>query len=235
MSENHHDLRQLLIFTKPARPGHVKTRLIGDLSAVQTAQLHQAFLEDVAHRLAAGRFRLRMAWALEAEEAVPEFLLDDGREIAGLRQEGASLGERLFRGLEGAARSSQLVAAVGSDHPSLPLERVDSAFELLEAGAEVVLGPAEDGGYYLIGCRRESLHERIFEEIPWSTEEVLEATRARCGELGLRVELLPRGADVDTPEDLMAFEEWLQGEPESCPRSRCLLALWARSAAETSP
>ena len=232
MAETSFDHRQLLIFTKPARPGRVKTRLIGDLSAQQTARLHQAFVEDVAHRLADGRFLLRLAWALDAGEPVPEFPLDDGRGVPGLRQAGASLGDRLFLGLQEAARTSELVAAVGSDHPSLPLERVHRAFELLEAGADVALGPAEDGGYYLIGCRRRSLRRRIFEDIAWSTGEVFEATRARCRELGLRVEVLPPGTDVDPPEDLAAFERWLETAPEACPRTRRLLACWAPTAAE---
>ncbi|MCB1037234.1 MAG: TIGR04282 family arsenosugar biosynthesis glycosyltransferase [Acidobacteria bacterium] len=218
--------RRLLLFTKPARPGQVKTRLIGDLSAEQTAELHQAFVDDLSHRLSGGDFELQLAWALDEGEAVPAYRLPEGSSVPGLRQQGDTLGDRLFLAMEQASDSAESFAVVGSDHPSLPLERVHRAFELLEGKADVVLGPAEDGGYYLVGSRRGSLHRRIFEDIPWSSEKVLETTLERCREVGLQVELLPEGADVDTPADLTAFEGWLEKEPLACPRSRRLVARW---------
>jgi glycosyltransferase A (GT-A) superfamily protein (DUF2064 family) len=139
--------RLLLLFTKPALPGRVKTRLIGDLTAAQAADLHAAFLGDVLDRLQGGRFEMRIAWALEPGEEVPV------GPVRGEKQEGVGLGERLYGALSGAAREvgeRGAVMALGSDHPTVPLELVHRAFERVEAGAEVVLGPAEDGGYYLI-------------------------------------------------------------------------------------
>ena len=222
--------RRLLIFTKPARPGRVKTRLIGDLSAAQAARLHEAFVGDVSHRLALGAFGLRMAWALDEGDEIPDFRLDDGRPVKGFRQEGSSLGDRLFLGLREAARAADYVAAVGSDHPSLPLKRAEEAFRALEGGADVVLGPAEDGGYYLVGTSRRCLHRRIFEGIEWSTEKVLDQTLDRCRELGLEAVQLPLGADVDTPDDLTGLARWLaeNPDPDPCPRTRRLLEEWGR-------
>ena len=119
--------RRLLLFTKPAREGRVKTRLIGDLTPAQAAALHTAFLDDLLDRLEEalleGSFELRLAWALEPEEAVP------AGPLPGVRQEGSDLGERLYRALSGAAAEASAVMALGSDHPTLPLEIVHRAFE----------------------------------------------------------------------------------------------------------
>jgi rSAM/selenodomain-associated transferase 1 len=209
--------RRLLLFTKPAREGTVKTRLIGDLTAAEAAALHAAFLADLLDRLREGEFELRLAWALEGDEAVPVGA------VPGVRQEGSDLGERLYRALSAAAGEAEAVAALGSDHPTLPLELVHRAFERVEAGADVVLGPAEDGGYYLIALRAGAMAPRLFAEIAWSTDQVFPATLARCAELGLAVELLPMAADIDTPADLRRLAARMAEDDLGCPRTRSLL------------
>lgn len=209
--------RRLLLFTKPAREGRVKTRLIGDLTAAEAAGLHAAFLEDLLGRLREGDFELRLAWALDPEDEVP------AGPVPGVRQQGDDLGERLYRALSAAAAESGAVAALGSDHPALPLAIVHRAFETVEAGADVVLGPAEDGGYYLVALRAGAVARRLFEDIAWSTERVLPATLERCRELGLAVELLPEASDVDTPEDLRRLAERMAVSDLGCPRTRDLL------------
>jgi rSAM/selenodomain-associated transferase 1 len=211
--------RRLLLFTKPAREGRVKTRLIGDLTPAEAAALHGAFLADLLDRLREGELELRLAWALEAGEEVP------AGPPPGIRQEGSDLGERLYQALAGAAAEAGAVMALGSDHPTLPLELVHRAFERVEAGADVVLGPAEDGGYYLIALRAGAVAPRLFEEIAWSTGQVLAATLDRCRELGLAVELLPEASDVDTPEDLRRLAARMRaGGDLGCPRTYALLA-----------
>jgi rSAM/selenodomain-associated transferase 1 len=214
--------RRLLLFTKPARAGRVKTRLIGDLTPVEAAELHAAFLDDLLDRLRAGDFELRLAWALDPDEPLP------AGPVPGFRQLGEDLGERLYLAL---SEVPGAVAALGSDHPTLPLELVHRAFERVEAGADVVLGPAEDGGYYLIaleGGNGGAVPRRLFEGIDWSTERVLPQTLERCRELGLRVELLPMASDVDTPEDLRRLAARLAVEELGCPRTRALLGAWGR-------
>lgn len=221
--------RRLLLFTKPARPGRVKTRLVGELTPEQAARLHQAFLEDLLERLCLGSrrgaFELQIAWALDPGEAVPE---GPAPGVSGVRQEGEGLGERLFRALSAAAEEAGAVAALGSDHPTLPLEIVHRAFEAVEAGADVAVGPAEDGGYYLIALGAGAVSPRLFEGIAWSTGGVLAATLDRCRELGLEVERLPEAADVDTPDDLRRLAQRLAADPGACPRTRALLAEWGR-------
>jgi rSAM/selenodomain-associated transferase 1 len=210
--------RRLLLFTKPAREGQVKTRLIGDLTAAEAAALHAAFLADLLDRLREGELELRIAWALAPGEEIP------AGPVPGVRQEGSDLGGRLYRALADAAAEAGAVAALGSDHPTLPLELVHRAFERVESGADVVLGPAEDGGYYLIALRAGAVAPRLFAEIAWSTDQVLAATLARCRELGLAVELLPMAADVDTPEDLRRLAARMADGDLGCPRTRALLA-----------
>lgn len=214
----------MIVFSKPARAGRVKTRLIGDLTPGEAAELSAAFLGDVLERLGGGEFDLRVAWALEDGEEAPF------AEPPGERQQGSDLGERLFAALSAAGRRYPLVAAVGSDHPTLPLAHVERAFELLAGGGDLVLGPADDGGYYLVAARASALGPALFAGVPWSTERVLAETLARSRSLGLAVELLPAARDVDTPADLAALAAALAAGEDGCPRTRALLASWGRLA-----
>jgi rSAM/selenodomain-associated transferase 1 len=217
----------LLLFTKPAREGRVKTRLIGDLTAAEAAALHAAFLDDLVERLRKGDFELRLAWALDPDDPIP-----DGA-VPGIRQEGEDLGERLYRALSNAANSqADSVMALGSDHPTVPLAVIHRAFEAVEASTQpntpVAIGPAEDGGYYLIALRSDAVFRRLFEDIPWSTDRVLSQTLERCRELELQVELLPMDTDVDTPDDLRRLAARMAGGDLGCPRTWDLLRSWYR-------
>jgi rSAM/selenodomain-associated transferase 1 len=212
--------RRLLVFTKPATEGRVKTRLIGDLTPRQATDLHAAFLDDLLARLRPGHFDLRLAWALDPHEPIPS------GPFPGLRQSGGDLGERLYQALTAAAAEAPAVAALGSDHPTLPLAIVHRAFEAVESGVPVVLGPADDGGYYLIALAAGAVAPRLFAGIPWSTERVLGETLARCDELGLACELLPGASDVDTPRDLERLASRMAADDLGCPRTRELLAGW---------
>ena len=185
------------------------------------AELHEAFLSDVCAAIADGAFEAAVAWALEPSEPVPAGV--GSWELPGLRQQGADLGERIFRVLDHGARDGAHVAAVGSDHPEIRPSTLDRAFELLDGDADVVLGPTSDGGYYLIAVTASALHRRLFEEIDWSTEAVCRQTLERCAELSLVAELLPEGHDVDVPTDLEALAERLIREPDGCPATRAAL------------
>ena len=220
--------RGVVLFTKPAHPGRVKTRLIGHLSAEQACELHSAFLEDLSRRLTAGDFDLRIAWAVASREPLPPFA------VPGFRQEGNDLGERLYHGLRHVAERHRSVLAIGSDHPELPLGLVHDAFGELEKGVDVVVGPAEDGGYYLIGVRADRLVPELFRDIPWSSADVLSSTLMRCEAVGLSVRTLPVGSDVDTPQDLARLRAALRSTDLDCPHTRRLLESWARGREEAS-
>ena len=170
-----------------------------------------------------GRFDLRVAWALEPGEREPV-----GR-VRSMRQRGEDLGLRLYGALHELAMDYFLVAAVGSDHPTLSVSLVHRAFDKLSTGGDVVLGPAADGGYYLVAVSSEALSERLFRRIPWSTAGVLESTLDRCRELDLKVDLLPTVADVDTPTDLAHLIATLDRDPAvGGRRTRSLLRSWNR-------
>lgn len=223
----------LYVFTKPARPGRVKTRLIGDLEAEQTAALHAAFRDDLLERLTRGAFHLEIAWALQDDEPVPQTYLP------GHRQEGADLGARLHHTLAAGSERFAAVAAVGSDHPELSLATVEDAFHRLDAGADLVLGPVPDGGYFLIALRQGAVHHELFEGIAWSTETVFGDTLERAGKLGLLVDLLPEGQDIDRPDDLekliRRLGDIVPGSLDDCPRTRALLVSWGHLDPASSP
>ncbi len=211
-----------MLFTKPAMPGRVKTRLIGHLTAEQAAELHAAFIDDVLAELAAGDFDRRIAWALAEGEEPPR------RQPPPLRQSGDDLGERLYRALAAMAASHRYVAALGSDHPTVRRAEIEAAFRHLETGADLVLGPAEDGGYFLIALCAAAVRPELFAGIAWSTAGVLAATLERAAGLGLTVELLAPGADVDTAADLARLAARLAADHHLAPRTRELLAAWGR-------
>ena len=236
----------LLLFTKPDRPGRVKTRLVGaplpggaggTVTPERAAELHAAFLGDLAARLRTGvdrgAFRLRLAWALDPGEPLPA----PPPELAGLpgvdavRQTGDDLGTRLHRALADVARGHRAVAAVGSDHPSLPLARIEEAFAAA-AGGRAALGPADDGGYYLIALPAAAVAPELFAGVAWSTGRVLEQTLDRCRAAGLDPVLLAPGRDVDEGPDLTRLAADLarggSDAPDGldCPRTRSLLAAW---------
>ena len=211
----------LVVFTKPARPGLVKTRLLSELSAEKAALLHNAFLQDLLARMEGSKFQTRLAWAVGSQEPLP------ASSVGAFRQTGEDLGERLFEGLSQTLDEFDLVAAVGSDHPDLSATVVDQAFERLASGCDVVLGPATDGGYYLVGVTRASIHRALFSEIEWSTDRVLHQTLERCEVLGVRVEELITLEDVDTPDDLRRLVRRLAlGTGPPSPNTRSLLAEW---------
>jgi len=226
--------RRLLVFAKPGRPGRVKTRLIGELTAEQAAELHDALLLDLLDRLAGGDFSLRLAWALDEGERPPEW------SPPWVRQEGPDLGTRLHRALaRAAAEGHSAVAAVGSDHPDLDRADVEAAFARVESGADVALAPAGDGGYSLIALAAAAVRPELFADVPWSTPAVLEATLARCRRLGLEVALLPERRDLDTPDDLQRFAAELAAGLAAAPagrrRAHALLDSWGLLTAGYNP
>lgn len=216
--------RRLVVFAKPPEPGQVKTRLFPALKPSDAAWLYLAFLTDLTQELLDGPYQLHFAWALEDGAQLPKHV-----GVVSERQAGGDLGERLYQAFAAGLAEVPAMVVVGSDAPELRKSRVVAAFEQLEAGREVVLGPAADGGYYLIGLSRAGLSRRLFEGIPWSTDSVLAESLARCREAGLTPALLPRGYDIDTPADLDALAARLAKAPRKrCSFTRVLLEEWGR-------
>ena len=195
------------IMAKAPWPGTVKTRLCPPLGAEEAASLYRCFLLD---KIAAVRAlaRTRPLIAYSPEEAGAEFaaLAPD---FALVPQRGADLGARLHATLAGLLADGHPGAiAVDSDTPTLPRDFLQRAVDCLLGGdVDVVLGPTEDGGYYLIGLT--AAHSALFETVPWSTSAVLEVTLGRAAAAGLRTLCLPTWFDIDTPNDLLRLERAL--------------------------
>ncbi|PYM61267.1 MAG: DUF2064 domain-containing protein, partial [Candidatus Rokuibacteriota bacterium] len=138
-------------------------------------------------------------------------------------QRGRDLGERLAAAIGGElAAGPGPVLAIGADAPHVPAAALAEAAAALTRGADVVLGPAADGGYYLIGLRDPT--PGLFTGIAWSTAGVLQATLARAAAAGLAVHLLPPSFDVDQVADLARLRALLARDDVSLPRTAGMLA-----------
>jgi rSAM/selenodomain-associated transferase 1 len=179
--------------------GRTKTRLCPPLTAGQAAALYEALLRDTID-LAAGLRGAHLAIAVTPPEAIDVFRAWGPPDTTLLPVTGKDIGDCLNQVLNHLLSEGHAGAmALNSDGPTLPASYLEQAIERLDE-ADVVLGPGEDGGYYLIGFREP--HPGLFQEIDWSTERVAAQTLARAKALGLKVTLLPAWYDVDRPSDL---------------------------------
>jgi rSAM/selenodomain-associated transferase 1 len=202
----------LAVMTKAPRAGQVKTRLVPPLTPDEAARLNRCFLRDTAASIsnAAGDIARGVAvyTPVGAETDYVDILPGD---FALLPQHGNGFDERLTNAAEDLFRIGfTSVCLINSDSPTVPAENYAQAANLLsDDGDRVVLGPSDDGGYYLIGLKQN--YRRLFEEIDWSTERVLDQTVHRAAELKVAVELLPTGYDVDDRATLRRLCEELVG------------------------
>jgi len=216
----------LLVFVKLPAAGRVKTRLQPELSPALASRLYRAMADDVFTALERPE-----QWDLvaffsppEQERAFREWLPSSTDLVA---QSGTDLGERLAGAFEWShAQGYSRTIIVGTDMPTLGGDVLGDAFEALER-VGVVLGPSTDGGYYLVGLNEP--RPGLFENVSWSTPEVLEQTIARIGEAGARYHLLPERTDIDTWQDALAVLEEIVSEDPSgsaalAPGTRSLLS-----------
>jgi rSAM/selenodomain-associated transferase 1 len=193
----------LAVMTKAPRAGMVKTRLVPPLTQNEAAKLNRSFLRDIADRIssAIGETPTERAavgvgvYTPPGAEADYENILPE--EFLLIPQRGDRFGDRLFFAAEDLFKVGfASVCLINSDSPTVPAQSFSLAVKLLRLpGDRIVLGPCDDGGYYLIGLK--SLRRELFDQIDWSTERVLEQTRQRGAEIEVEVKLLPVGYDVD--------------------------------------
>jgi rSAM/selenodomain-associated transferase 1 len=210
----------VIVFMKAPEAGRCKTRLCPPLSPAQAADLYRAFCADVMSvALAAGT---EVVVVYEGSEAFPTPAWA-APALPFLRQAGADLGQRLVHAFDAVSRVGFApIVAIGTDLPTLPPARIAEAVALL-AKTDAVLGPAADGGYYLVGLA--APRPALFRGIPWSTNSVLSATLAAARADGVEVALLPEHRDVDTPDDLRHLAACLERGPrELAPATREALA-----------
>jgi len=195
----------LVIMARHPTVGEVKTRLANEIGAERACALYTAFLRDFDARFA--RAARTLVWAFHPPERDFAAVVSAGSRC--LPQEGADLGARMlacFRRLRGEGFGRVIV--IGADVPHVRDEWLDEAEAALDR-ADVVLGPSEDGGYYLIAMR--ATHD-VFSGIEMSTDAVLEETLARAARANLRVHLLPPTFDIDEAADLARLRDLLRQE-----------------------
>jgi rSAM/selenodomain-associated transferase 1 len=189
----------LAVMTKAPQAGKVKTRLTPPLSSEEAAALNTCFLRDTAEAITKtaqnGSARGIAVYTPVGAEAAYAGILPEEFEL--VPQRGDPFGERLVCATEDLLRLGfDSVCLIDSDSPTVPERAFAEAVQFLSQERDsVVLGPSDDGGYYLIGLKK--LHRQLFEGIDWSTERVLEQTVQRAREIDLPVHLLPTWYDVD--------------------------------------
>lgn len=197
-------MRRILMFARAPRLGQVKTRLRPALPDEEILQLHKALILHTLTRAREARFDQLELWAdCQAEH---EFFLhcqSCDPALTVFEQLGEDLGARMAHALANADDNSDSGSAqvlIGSDCPAMDADYLNQAFDRLEQGAQVVVGPALDGGYVLIGSTLTQLP--IFDGMPWGGDTVLEKTISRLEAAAIKYELLAPLPDVDRPEDL---------------------------------
>ncbi len=211
-------MEALIVFAKPPVAGQVKTRLFPLLAPDEAAELYHAFLADSieTYRLLGPDLFLYFTESTDALD-VPDRPSETTR-----FQKGESLADRLLNAFSEVLNEGyRRVVAIGTDHPSLPLEFLAEAFEALSGRTDVVLGPAEDGGYYLMGMRR--LVPELLLGMRFSHSDVFSDTVRRADDAGLSLRVLPVWYDVDTPDDLPRLFRDLSCRPSQSPRTLRLL------------
>jgi uncharacterized protein len=197
-----HGMR-VLLFSKYPAPGLVKTRLARAVGAENAAALARSFLLDEIRTLRS--FGAPLTICHDPEHSGPAFLELVGGGCSLSPQRGGDIGERMENAfVEAFAQGASHALLVGSDIPDLPLAILEEAAEALRT-SKAVLGPARDGGYYLIGFGRQNFLSQAFSGIQWGASGVLEATLARFDSHSAPLHLLPQWADMDTAEDLADF------------------------------
>ena len=194
----------IAMMAKASVPGRTKTRLVPPLTFEQAAALNTAFLQDMARNLLSAKSQAAIAGYVAFAPAGTEAFFhatlppDIGLIDACL----PSLGDCLLRTIQEIfARGHAAAAVLNSDSPTLPTALlVETAETLARPGERAVLGPATDGGYYLLGLK--TVHRRLFEDITWGTERVAAQTLERARDVKLDVHMLPPWYDVDNVEGL---------------------------------
>lgn len=189
----------LIVFVRRPELGKVKTRLARTMGEEAALAIYLQLLDKT--KQAVSKFNGRVA-VYYSEESGAEILW--ARKVDAFLQKGHDLGERMFMAIQDQLVFSEKVVLMGSDCPAITPEIMNETFEALNR-CDVVLGPTEDGGYYLIGMKK--AYSELFITIPWSTSEVLIETRKRLDLTGLSVIFLPTFRDVDVEEDYWHYVE----------------------------
>ncbi|MGZ4955178.1 MAG: TIGR04282 family arsenosugar biosynthesis glycosyltransferase [Methylobacter sp.] len=198
----------LMIFCKAPVPGQVKTRLIPELTAEQAAELHIELSIKTLQRATESNLCPVQLWCSPTTEHDFFTSLQATYPITLEQQQGSDLGQRMHHAFRSALAGYSHTLLMGCDCPSLTEQDLEQALVALTEENEVVIAPAEDGGYVLIGLNRP--HPELFDNLCWGTAQVLNQTRKRIERYKLRHYELNEQWDVDTPQDLKRYRMFLK-------------------------
>ena len=222
-------MKQLGVLGKYWEPGAVKTRLAQSIGKETAANIYKAFLETTLGRCGAVDADHTLAfWPPDREREMASLAGDDWHLLP---QSDGNLGERMRDFFERALQQPETrVVLIGSDSPHLPLGYIEEAFERLR-DVPVVMGPSDDGGYYLVGATR--LVPEMFTDIDWSSQDVWQQTEAKLKATGTRFDQLPTWYDVDEEADLKRLLKDLAETKREDPHLAALAATLADIARST--
>jgi rSAM/selenodomain-associated transferase 1 len=218
--------RCLAVFVRDPEPGKVKTRLAKAYGAPFAAELYGCFVDDLLEALAPGGYHLELFFT-PAEKEI-EIRQRFGKRFCYTPQEGEGLGDRMGKAFRCCfAKGFAATLLIGSDIPDLTAEVIEQAFQNLEDEQDAVVGPAFDGGYYLIGFRSDTFDPAVFTGMRWGENTVFEQTVNHLHAWGYRVHLAPPWHDIDTEDDLTNLQA--RHASTSFSRSRTISFLRNRS------
>ena len=195
----------LSVFTRVPVAGQVKTRLIPSLGVEGATNLYLAMLKKTLESARASNANKVSLCCTPTDEHASIINLASEHAMETQLQTGRDLGEKMCNAINSGLESHEAVIILGCDCPSVKIEDINCAVKKLESGYDAVLGPALDGGYYLIGLRKP--HDDLFQNISWGTNTVLQATRSRLLEAGYSWHELPCYSDIDDKDDLVELEK----------------------------
>lgn len=195
--------QRVLLFVRAPQRGHVKTRLARKLGNDKTLALYRCFVEDMIATLKSGSYPLSVFYTPADQAARVQTWL--GRDAHCHPQVGPALGQRMQTAfIDTFGGGTKCAVLIGSDFPDLDIEIIHTAFGALQEN-NVVIGPAIDGGYYLIGFQKKAFNGDIFNGIRWGSSQVYRQTLAQIKKAKLTYRILPAWQDIDTYEDLGSF------------------------------
>jgi rSAM/selenodomain-associated transferase 1 len=195
----------LIIFARAPIPGRAKTRLIPALGEKGAATLQQCLLENTLVTVSSLQTCRLELWCTP-DTSHPSFRrLDNKYPLSLYQQQGNDLGERMAHAMQRALRESRNAIIIGTDCPELTGDDITQAAATLQQGYDAVIGPAVDGGYYLLGLKR--YEPSLFQNIRWGTDSVFRQTLERLARAGMAYQTLKTKHDLDRPADLERFPE----------------------------
>lgn len=218
------DDRVLAIMIKAPRQGHVKTRLASAYAAEAIVTLYRALVEDTIDLARSARVRIVAACPAGDEEDLERWLPADVEVVA---QAGTGLAAGLVSTFEQLCtpRGTRVIA-FNADSPHLPVTVLESAFDALSRD-DLVVGPCDDGGYYLVGAKR--AHPGLFDASTMGQHSACEALLEQAASRGLGVSMVAVHYDVDHPQDVERLARDLAAEPNRASRTAALLSAWGRA------